>query len=117
MTWDECLGQWQRRCFKPSTHPYVVEASPRHEVVQLFRRVQRTRRSRYQTRLGTDMARESIGEGGLIRCIVDRAPDCEGQPASRAENSAHLPQCSEPIGEELHALLTENHIEQLIFER
>ena len=78
--------------------------------------MERTGRSRHRPGLRTYVSRLCIGESRLVGCVADGTPHREGQPTSETEHATHLPQCQETIGEELHALLTENHIEDTVLE-
>ncbi len=79
--------------------------------------MERTGGSRHRASLRTYVSRQRIGEGRLVRCVADGTPHREGQTTFETEDSTHLPQCQEAIGEELHTLLTEDHIESTTLER
>jgi hypothetical protein len=116
VTGDEFRRQWQRRRLDHRTHAHVAKASRADKIAQLRGVVERARRSCHGGGLGTDVSRQGIGEGRNIGRVTDGAPHREGEPAAEAENSPHLPECLDTIGEELHALLTQDYIEGTAFE-
>jgi hypothetical protein len=117
MPGDELRRQWERRRLDRWAHVYVSEASRRYESVKLHGVMERRRGSCHGAGLGAQVSRQRISEGRVVRCIADGAPNREGQPTSDAKNTMHLPECVEAIGEELHTLLTEDHIEDIVLER
>ena len=87
------------------------------EAVQLHRVMERIGRSRHGAGLGAHVSFERIGKGRRVGGVRNGAPDREGKPAAGKENSSHLTQPLDTIREELHALLTEDHIEGGVLER
>src|SRR5262245_19534811 len=116
VTGHKLLRQRELRRRDCRAHPHVPKASRGHEGVQLGGIMERRGRSGHGAGLGTYVSRQRIGEGGLVRCVVDGAPHGEGQAAAEAENSTHLPQRLNTIREELQTLLTQDSIESTILE-
>jgi len=82
--------------------------------MQLHGVMERAGTSCHGAGFGTYVSRQRIGEDREIGHVTDGAPHREGQPTAEAQNSTHLPQCLDTIGEELHDLLTKDHIEGTI---
>ena len=113
---DELLWQWELCRLDRRTHAHVPKAGRRHETVQLDGVMKCMRRSHHGAGLGTYVSRQCIGEGRPVGRVPDGAPHREGQPTSETEYATHLPQSLETIREELHALLTEDHVEDTLLE-
>src|SRR5262249_15719804 len=110
MTGDELRRQWERRRLDRWAHVYVSEAGRRYEPMKLHGVMECRRGSCHGTGVGAQVSRQRISESRVVRCVADGAPHREGQPTSDAKNTTHLPQCVEAIGEELHTLLTQAHV-------
>lgn len=79
--------------------------------------MERTGNSCHGAGLRAYVSTQRIGEGREVGRVLNGAPDGESQPAAGTENATHVPQCLDTIGEELHALLTLDHIEGSVHER
>src|SRR5687768_15437934 len=106
MTKDELRRRRKTGLFYRWPYSHIAKAGRGHKVVQLSGVVERTRSMYHGARLSTEVFPERIRNGAEIGRVRNCAPNRKGQPAARTQNSTHLPERPDTIGEELHALLT-----------
>src|SRR5262245_55539992 len=116
MTGDELRRQRELCRLDCWTHMDVSKAGRGDEAMQLGGVMERMGRSGHGACFGAQVSRQRLGEDRMIGCVVHSAPHREGEPTSETENTTHLAQRLDAIGEELHPLLTEDHFEDTVLE-